>query len=243
MLKMLQFLKGTKQDSYYELRDKFLFHSNKLEGSTFSLVQLNKLAETGIVTGDHSYDDIVETKNSIELFDYMIESLDVPITLFKIREYHQILKSGTSDEKFGQVGKFKTFPNILKNIDLKLSDPINVESDLTSLLEEYDNMSSVQDVVEFHAKFELIHPFSDGNGRIGRILIIEQCLKNNIDLFYIDNSNVEEYKKYLFEIQKNGNIEPLLNLVIEEQDKFKEEFSVLHDINKAMQHGNRIQLP
>ena len=108
--KFLMDLKEVPNSFYYALRIEFLFHSNKLEGSTFNRDTLNQLSDKKIVSGIHTLDDVIETRNSIDVFDFIIETLDEPLTLQLIREYHQLLKEGTSDDKKGFSGSFKKIP-------------------------------------------------------------------------------------------------------------------------------------
>ena len=113
--------------------------------------------------------------------------MDEPLSLQLIREYHQLLKNGTSDDKKGFSGRFKKIPNMLSGSDeIKLAEPHEVEPLLLGLIESYNNKKDtsidLHELSYFHSSFEKIHPFQDGNGRIGRFLLLKQCLKNNIKI-------------------------------------------------------------
>lgn len=123
-IETLKMMEEIRHDFYYDLKGMFLFHTNKMEGSTFTQLELTTLINENIVTGRHEFDDVMETRNSIELFDYCIKSLDSkPLSKFEIREMHSILKRGTTDERMGFVGKFKPIPNAIRGSEVKLSDP------------------------------------------------------------------------------------------------------------------------
>lgn len=177
MDKTLLYLKRSKNSLYEKMKSIFLFHSNKIEGSTFSVEQLDLLISENKVSGTHDLDDVIETKNSIDLFDYIVDTAEVKLSLFSLREYHALLKKDTLDEKYKFAGQFKRILNELKNLNLKLAQPHEVEELLTILLEEHPGEKmGVEDIADFHKKFELIHPFNDGNGRIGRFIMIKQCI-------------------------------------------------------------------
>jgi len=190
------FLLGLKEvpNSFcYALRIEFLFNSNKLEGSNFNRDTLNQLADKNIVSGTHTWDDVIETRNSLDVFDFVIETLDEPLFLQLIREYHQLLKNGTSD--------------------------INLH-----------------DLSYFHSNFEKIHPFQDGNGRIGRFLLLKQCLENNIDLIAIDEKYNNEYRAALFESQLNGNYDKLIEISKKCQEYIKSKEDIIFSSNEALQN-------
>ena len=176
-------LSKIKNSVYDDIKIEFLYHSNKVEGSTFNIEQLSILLEQKMIIGEHSINDVQETINSLELFDFVVETLNEKLTDRLLREYHSILKKNTSDENYGFVGVYKKIPNKLRNVDIELAQPYEVEELIKDLLEK--KTKSIYDIADFHQKFEHIHPFQDGNGRIGRFIILRQCLENNIDLIAI----------------------------------------------------------
>lgn len=109
MDKTLLYLKRSKNNLYEKMKSIFLFHSNKIEGSTFSMEQLDLLIHEDIVSGNHSLDDVIETKNSIELFDYIVDTAQGELTLFSLREYHAILIKQTKDANYCFAGQFNVW--------------------------------------------------------------------------------------------------------------------------------------
>jgi len=125
------------------------------------------------------------------------------------------LKNGTSDDKKGFSGSFKKIPNTLSGFDeIKLAEPHEVESLLAELIELFNKNTNINlhALAYFHSSFEKIHPFQNGNGRIGRFILLKQCLENNIDLIAIDEKYNKEYKNALYESQLNGDYEKLIEI-------------------------------
>lgn len=232
----MQKLSKIKNSIYDDIKIEYLYHSNKLEGSTFNIEQLNILLEENMVTGEHSIDDVQETINSLELFDFVIATLNEKLTDRLIREYHSILKKNTSDENYGFVGVYKKIPNKLRNVDIKLAEPYEVEELIKTLLEK--KIKNIEDVANFHQKFEHIHPFQDGNGRIGRFIILRQCLENNIDLIAIDDEYNKEYREALYKAQRTGDLEQLVQIFIKCQERLDEKLksyvSIIEQVSKEV---------
>lgn len=217
---VMQKLSKIKNSVYDDIKIEYLYHSNKLEGSTFNIKQLNILLEEKMVVGEHSINDVQETVNSLELFDFVIETLNEKLTDRLLREYHSILKKNTSDENYGFVGVYKKIPNKLRNVDIELAQPYEVEELIKVLLE--NKITSIEDIADFHQKFEHIHPFQDGNGRIGRFIILRQCLENNIDLIAIDDEYNKEYREALYEAQTTGSLKQLVQVFEKCQKRLNE---------------------
>lgn len=216
----MQKLSKIKNAVYDDIKIEYLYHSNKLEGSTFNIEQLNVLLEENMVVGEHSINDVQETINSLELFDFVIGTLDEKLTDRLLREYHSILKKNTSDENYGFVGVYKKLPNKLRNVDIKLAEPYEVEELIKKLLDK--KIETVEDIADFHQKFEHIHPFQDGNGRIGRFIILRQCLENNVDLIAIDDEYNKEYREALYKAQTTGKLEQLVQVFEKCQKRLNE---------------------
>lgn len=198
---------------YDEFKIEFLYHSNKLEGSTFSKENISVLLEQKKVIGEHFVDDIVETKNSLELFDEVITTLKEPFDKHLLWNWHRTLKKGSVDDEIGNIGRWKKYSNVLTNTDLKLCEPNLVDSKIFNLIENWkESNKDIVSIADFHQKFEHIHPFQDGNGRIGRFIILRQCLENNIDLIAIDNEYNKEYKEALYIAQTKNEIGPLVDV-------------------------------
>lgn len=240
----MQKLSKIKNSVYDEIKIEYLYHSNKLEGSTFNVQQLNILLEQNMVTGEHSIDDVQETINSLELFDFVINTLNEKLTPMLLREYHSILKKNTSDAKYGFVGVYKKIPNKLRSVNIELSQPYEVAELIERLLEK--KTESLYDIADFHQKFEHIHPFQDGNGRIGRFIILRQCIENSIDLIAIDDEYNKEYREALYKAQTTGNIDSLVEVFEKCQKRLDEKLSnymstieqVSREVDKIKKKGN-----
>jgi len=162
------------------------YNSNRIEGSRLSEEQTRAIYETRAVDGHALVDDIVETTNHFRLFDTMLDAVGQPLTADRIKQYHRILKSGTSDsdKTWFVVGGWKQLPNTVG--DIRTTPPDQVANAVDALLAQYhDRLLTFDDVCDFHVALETIHPFQDGNGRVGRIVLFEQCLANGIMPFVI----------------------------------------------------------
>ncbi|MEI3357326.1 MAG: hypothetical protein V8R81_10260 [Clostridia bacterium] len=136
-IKNIQRLYKIKNSVYNALKIDYLYNSNKLEGSTFSKDNLIDLLEQKQVVGKHFLDDVIETKNSLELFDFVISSLSDPFDKYLLWEWHRLLKKGTVDDEIDNIGKWKKYSNRLSKTDLKLCEPHLVENSMFNLLEDW----------------------------------------------------------------------------------------------------------
>lgn len=161
------------------------YNSNRIEGSLLSADQTRYLFETRTVDGPARVDDIVETTNHFRLFDRMLAAIGEPLSAARIREYHALLKAGTSDaeKSWFAVGDWKRLPNEVGGRET--TPPSLVAAAVDELLMLFPGRMTFDDVCEFHWRFESIHPFQDGNGRVGRMLMFEQCLANDIMPFIV----------------------------------------------------------
>lgn len=147
------------------------------------------------------------------LFDDVINTLEEPFDKYLLWEWHRLLKKGTVDDEIDNIGKWKKYENKLLNTNLKLCEPHLVENTMFNLLSDWnESKKDIYAIADFHQKFELIHPFQDGNGRIGRFIILRQCIENNIDLIAIDDEYNKEYREALYIAQAEGNIYPLVQV-------------------------------
>lgn len=158
------------------------YNSNHMEGSRLTHDQTRYIFETntiGIAEGAVNVDDIIETNNHFRAIDYIIEDTDGRLTETLIKHLHFLLKSGTSDQRkeWFKVGDYKALPNEVGGNDT--TTPENVHKEMMSLLKEYNakGRPSFEDIIDFHHRFELIHPFQDGNGRVGRLIMLRECLR------------------------------------------------------------------
>ena len=154
----------------------------------------------------------------------MLDTIEEPLTEEIIKKYHFILKDGTlteSEREWFNVGEYKKRKNFVGNITTSL--PNNVENDMKKLLEWYSGIKNktIEDIIEFHVKFEIIHPFQDGNGRVGRMIMFRECLCNNIMPFYIEDRNKDFYIRGIKEYQINNEKGYLIDTCLNSQDNYE----------------------
>ena len=215
-----------KGNLYYNTQIAFTYNTNHIEGSTLTEEQTRYIYETNTVLFESNtianVNDIIETTNHFKLIDYMLDIADKKLTENIIKEFHRILKEGTLDSRkdWFNVGQYKNLPNTVG--DIKTSTPQNVEKDMQKLLQWYNDIKTVtiKDIIEFHAKFEKIHPFQDGNGRIGRLIIFKECLKNSIIPFIILDTDKLFYYRGLKEYQLNKEKGYLIDTCLNAQDQY-----------------------
>lgn len=210
--KEIKKLSAIKNSFYDDLKIEFLYNSNLLEGSTFSKENIDKLLVDKKIEGEHYLADIIETRNSLNVFDKVINDSDKELDKFMLFNWQRELKRDSVDEEIHNTGCWKKYENRLRNVDLKLAYPNEVDSLMFNLLMDWKEAKNktIEDIAKFHYQFEMIHPFQDGNGRIGRFIILKQCLETNIDLIAIDNEYSDEYKENLYKAQKTGDISGLV---------------------------------
>ena len=204
---------GFKGNIYHFSQVNFAYNSNKIEGSILTEDQTEAIFDTSSLIPKNDQliklDDLIETKNHFRLFDYMLDTLEKPLSKDMIIEMNKILKRGTSDEDNPRynIGGFKIVPNIIGLVEIvKTSNPQDVENDLNQLLKEYKKLDkiTIEDIIHFHVLFERIHPFSDGNGRVGRMIMFRECLRNDIMPFIILDKNKDYYIKGLKEYDRDS---------------------------------------
>ena len=240
--KKMKYLSKITNSLYKEFKIDFLYHSNHLEGSTFSKDELEKLLTEKKVEGSHSLDDIIETKNSLEVFDQVINDSSELLDKFMLFNWHKLLKKGTVDDEIHNIGMWKKYENKLRGVDLKLALPVEVDNLMFNLLADYNELETVtlKDIADFYYKFEKIHPFQDGNGRIGRFIILKQCLEWNIDLIAIDDKYDDEYRNALYKAQKTDNSDDLVTVFKKCQNRLDEKLekykSLLDQVDIDMQN-------
>lgn len=222
--KEIKRLSAIKNSVYDDLKIEFLYHSNHLEGSTFTKENLEKLLSLKKVEGEHYLDDVIETKNSLNVFDKVINDSDKKLDKFMLFDWHRELKKDSVDEEIHNTGCWKKYENKLRNIDLKLAYPDEVDSLMFNLLMDWNELMNptIEDIARFHYRFELIHPFQDGNGRIGRFIILKQCIESDIDLIAIDNEYEKEYKEALYKAQKTDDVSFLVDVFSKCQKRLDE---------------------
>ena len=223
----------------------FAYNSNKIEGGKLTEDETEEIFSTNSFlpkTDDAiKLDDLIEMKNHFRLFDYMLDNIDAKLSKSNIIEMNKILKRGTSDEDNPRynVDGFKIVPNKIGLINvIDTSSPKEVDSDMTILLDWYNSLSNVslEDIIEFHVRFERIHPFGDGNGRVGRMIMFKECLKNNIVPFIILDKDKPFYMRGLKEY-KNDKIF-LIDTIKNEQDIYEKICDELLDFNLEKSEKN-----
>ena len=222
-LKVLRETKGIHNSLNEILKYDFIYHSNKIEGSTFTTEALQLLFEKNIVMGTHTLDDVQETVNSFYTFDLVLDKIDENITLEMIKEWHASLMYRTRLYDMGLAGVFKKYQNRILGANFDTANPWEVEDKLNNIIEKFYSLKEVTiyDIARFHFEFECIHPFQDGNGRIGRFIYLKQLLDNRLELKYMNGESSDEYKNALEESSLD-NIKPLVDY-IEKQSNFIKE--------------------
>lgn len=208
---LLAFLKrekeaGLRGSIYHKIQIDLTYNSNHIEGSKLTHDQTRYIFETktiGITDKAVKVDDIVETVNHFRCIDIIIEGAHAKLSESFIKQLHFVLKSGTTDSRksWFRVGDYKMLENQVGGSDT--ARPAEVAEEIKALLKEYNSKSKItfDDILDFHVRFEAIHPFQDGNGRVGRLIMFKECLKHNIVPFII----TEELKMYYYRGIKNWN--------------------------------------
>lgn len=175
---------------YHRLQIDLTYNSNHIEGNELTHDEIRYIFETktiGIENKTIKVDDIIETINHFIAVDHVIDSCQYQLSEAFIKELHKIIKTNTSDAPLSwfNVGEYKKEPNMVG--DIETTAPKNVKSAMKKLLEDYNKKEdhSFEEIVAFHVAFERIHPFQDGNGRVGRLIAFKECLKNNLVPFIV----------------------------------------------------------
>jgi Fic family protein len=228
LLKILREEKSSrlKGGIYHITQIKFAYNTNRIEGSKLSEEQTRYIYETNTLYLENgestaNVDDIVETVNHFSCFDYMLDIADEPLSEEHIKRFHYLLKMNTTDSRksWFRVGDYKLKANVVGGMETTL--PANVPSDMRTLLETYriKRDKTIDDIVDFHFQFERIHPFQDGNGRVGRLIIFKECLANNIIPFIIEDDHKFFYYRGLSEYPKVKGF--LTDTCLSAQDSYK----------------------
>ena len=215
---------GVKGSIYHKLQIELTYNSNHMEGSRLTHDQTRYIFETntiGIEKEVLNVDDVVETANHFRCIDIIIDHAKLALTEKFIKELHLILKNGTSDSRkdWFAVGDYKKLPNEVGGMETAL--PEEVADRMKKLLSEYNNKKekTFDDILDFHVKFERIHPFQDGNGRVGRLIMFKECLKYNIVPFIIEDNLKMFYYRGLKEWDNEKG--DLTDTCLTAQDRYK----------------------
>jgi len=209
---------------YHRTQIDLTYNSNRIEGSRLTHDQTRYIFETNTIGASSesvNIDDIIETLNHFRCIDLIIDKATTKLTESFIQELHFFLKSGTSDSRkdWFNVGEYKKLPNEVGGNET--CPPEEVKSKMKELLVAYHSIEkkNLEDIIDFHFKFEIIHPFQDGNGRVGRLILFKECLANNIVPFIIQEDLKLFYYKGLQEWPRIR--EYLLDTCLTAQDNYK----------------------
>jgi Fic family protein len=209
---------------YHRTQIDLTYNSNHIEGSRLTHEQTRYIFETntiGITDSVVNVDDIVETVNHFRCIDYIIDHAKEPLSESLVKQLHMMLKRETSDDRreWFAVGDYKRLPNEVGGMETTL--PNEVHQQMKALISSYNNTKrkTLEDILDFHVRFEKIHPFQDGNGRIGRLLMFKECLANDIVPFII----FDELKQFYYRgLQKWGHTNGfLMDTCLTAQDQYK----------------------
>ena len=209
---------------YHKTQIDLTYNSNHMEGSRLTHDQTRYIFETNTVGVEKevlNVDDVIETANHFRCIDMIIDHAQEPLTERFIKDLHRMLKNGTSDSRMEwfNVGEYKKVPNEVGGMDTAL--PEEVADRMKELISEYNDkrMKSLEEILNFHLRFERIHPFQDGNGRVGRLIMFKECLKYNIVPFIIE----EDLKLYYYRgLKEWDNLQGnLMDTCLSAQDRYK----------------------
>lgn len=229
MITLLDILKEQKASKYsggiyHRTQIDLTYHSNHIEGSRLSYDQTRYIFETNTIVVEKevlNVDDIIETVNHFRCIDIIIDCAKAVPTEKFIKKLHLVLKNGTSDSRkdWFAVGDYKKLPNEVGGMDTTI--PEEVADKMKNLLREYNakDEKTFEDILDFHVKFERIHPFQDGNGRISRLIMFKECLKYNIVPFIVDDNLKMFYYRGLKEWDNEKGY--LTDTCLSAQDKYK----------------------
>ncbi len=227
--KLLQILRDEKDARmpggiYHRLQIDLTYNSNHIEGSSLTRDQTRLIFETrtiGPQEGAVNVDDVIETVNHFNCIDYVIDTAGRRLTQAYVKRLHLMLKTGTNDamREWFTVGDYKQLPNEVGGV--MTAEPEEVEGAMTDLLDWYEAREQIgmNDILEFHWRFERIHPFQDGNGRVGRLIMLKECLKHDVVPFVITDEIKAFYYRGLAEYRREPGY--LEGTALSAQDRFK----------------------
>lgn len=213
---------------YNKLQVDFAYNSNHIEGSRLTHDQTRHIFDTRSIVAESTdtvikVDDIIETVNHFRCFSHILDTIEQPLSANYIKDLHRRLKTGTisAESVEAVVGDYKKYANYAG--ETKTSPPQKVEGDMDRLLSAYNTLPvySLYNITDFHARFEKIHPFYDGNGRVGRLLMFKECVKNGIVPFIITDEYKIFYGRNLKQWQDGKGKEALIDTFLLMQDNMK----------------------
>ena len=203
------------------------YNSNKIEGSTLTEEQTASLFDSGMLPKSDDYyraKDVEETNGHFLMFNKMLDTLSEPLSQKIIKQFHYELKSGVFEDRANgyAIGDYKQRPNMIGVYETVKPDA--VEKEMSSLVNWYLKQEVIDLLIlaEFHVRYESIHPFQDGNGRTGRLIVFRECLRNNIVPVVIEDSNRNEYLDALKAYRNEKNLFDMVELFKKEQKQYYE---------------------
>ena len=202
------------------------YNSNKIEGSTLTEEQTASLFDNGTLPKSDDYyraKDVEEMNGHFLMFTKMLDTLDRPLTQELIKQFHYELKSGVFEDRANgyAIGDYKKRPNMIGTY--QTIRPEDVAQEMYALMDWYGNLTvDISTLAEFHVRYENIHPFQDGNGRIGRLILFRECLKNEIVPVVIEDANRNEYLEALKEYRETEKLDKMIELFKKEQQFYLE---------------------
>lgn len=219
---MNEYTNSHKNGLYHQTQIIFSYNSNHIEGNSLTKDQTRTIWETNSFIQEKEQvvkaDDILDVTNHFRAFDFILETMTKELSVDYLKELHSIVKAGCRD--IAVIGDFKQKPNFVG--DMKTTPPKAVEKAIKILLEDYNPTAdcAFNDIVDFHFHFEKIHPFEDGNGRVGRLIMFKECLKSNVAPFIIDEKHRLFYYRGLQKYEENKGF--LIDTCLSCQDEYKE---------------------
>lgn len=246
ILEVLRYQRDNRIDGsvYKACQCDFAYNSNHIEGSTLTHDQTVQIFDRGTFAGTASVDDIVEARNHFTAFDHVLETVSQPITPDYLKRLHRILKAGTSDETdpLMRVGEFKRLSNVIASGvgSVATASPSQVPGLIDRLVEDYETVggAGLERIVAFHHGLEVIHPFSDGNGRVGRLVMFKECLRWDATPFIV----TEDLRPFYIRGLREFGSEPgyLLDTCGAAQDRFEENYIPLVNEFWDALHGEEL---
>lgn len=224
--KMLFEFKNNIRNGVYGYTQKIMaYNSNRIEGNHLSVEHTSSLFDTQSFVSDDVYrpKDVEEMSGHFLMFNHMLKTIDKPLTEDLIKEFHRCLKEGVFEDKANEyvIGDYKARENIIGVY--KTAKPNRVHEAMSNLLDAYDACDkTLESILALHAAYEIIHPFQDGNGRTGRLIMFRECLIDDVKPFIVRDCNKARYISALNNARVTGNVNELVSYVKTEQESYEQ---------------------
>ncbi len=223
---LIEYRKSDRSGIYAKTQTEMAYNSNKIEGSTLTPEQTSSLFTTGTLRSDgeivYRAKDIEEMTGHFSMFNHMLKNWEQPLTEQLIKEFHYHLKAGVFEDRANgyPVGEYKNRVNCVS--DIQVANPDRVQLYMQELIRRYENIREVtiSNLAKLHADYEKIHPFQDGNGRTGRMILFKECLRKGIIPILIRDTDKEKYYFSLNRAQKENDYKYLIDYFIKEQEYY-----------------------